>query len=117
MCYLEQGRESYTVANLTYVIPRGWCRFGLFFNPSKSDVHNVWNTWANCYHGTTPLAAESILQHGDLLLPGDRLLDGSILGIRPGHIPQKKYFLLHLLSHVLVWRRMARQPDGMIVIR
>jgi hypothetical protein len=37
------------------------------------------------------MAALSILYHHNFYLPGDMLMDGTVLGIRCGHIPGKKY--------------------------
>jgi hypothetical protein len=37
------------------------------------------------------VAALSILSHHQFYLPGDMLMDGTVLGIRSGHIPGKKY--------------------------
>jgi hypothetical protein len=37
------------------------------------------------------MAALSILSHHLFYLPGDKLMDGTVLGIRDGHIPGKKH--------------------------
>jgi hypothetical protein len=37
------------------------------------------------------MAALSILSHHHFYLPGDMLMDGTVLGIRDGHIPGKKH--------------------------
>ena len=86
-CYSDSLPNTLRVAEAEYVVPRGWAGFGLGVDPFRDD--NLWNTWIVVYHGTTPIAAQSILTHRQFLLPGDHLLDGSKLAIRPGHIPGK----------------------------
>jgi len=86
-CYPDHLPNTLRVAEADYVVPRRWAGFGLGVDPFRDD--NLWETWIVVYHGTTPLAAQSILTHRQFLLPGDHLLDGSKLAIRPGHIPGK----------------------------
>jgi hypothetical protein len=86
-CYLNSRPSVLQVANTDYVVPRDWAGFGLGVDPFRGD--DVWNTWIVVYHGTKTIAAQSILTHRQFLLPGDHLLDGSELAIRPGHIPGK----------------------------
>ncbi len=86
-CYSDHLPNTLRVAEADYVVPRRWAGFGLGVDPFRDD--NLWETWIVVYHGTTPLAAQSILTHRQFLLPGDHLLDGSKLAIRPGHIPGK----------------------------
>jgi len=87
MCYPANEPNTLRVVESDYVVRRGWAGFGLRVDPFRDE--DLWNTWIVVYHGTTKLAAQSILTHCQLLLPGDRLLDGSNLAIRPGHIPGK----------------------------
>ena len=86
-CYTKNQPNTLTVADASYVIPRQWAGFGLGVDPFRKD--NIWDDWIVVYHGTTPIAAESILTHRQFLLPGDKLIDGTQLPIRPGHIPGK----------------------------
>ncbi|CAF2586175.1 unnamed protein product [Rotaria sp. Silwood2] len=88
-CYSHNLPNTLRVAEAEYVVPRGWAGFGLGVDPFRDD--DLWNTWIVVYHGTSKLAAQSILTHRQFLLPGDHLLDGSELAIRPGHIPGKVY--------------------------
>ena len=86
-CYSERSSDTLCVAGADYVIPRGWAGFGLGVDPFRAE--KIWDTWIVVYHGTTSIAAESILTHRQFLLPGDRLINGQALNIRPGHIPGK----------------------------
>ncbi|CAF0988236.1 unnamed protein product [Rotaria sp. Silwood1] len=86
-CYSHDLPNKLQVADADYVVPRGWAGFGLGVDPFRDD--DPWNAWIVVYHGTSQLAAQSILSHRQFLLPGDFLLDGSKLAIRPGHIPGK----------------------------
>ncbi len=86
-CYSDDLPSKLRVAEADYVVPRGWSGFGLGVDPFRGD--DLWNTWIVVYHGTTTIAAQSILTHRQFLLPGDYLLDGTKLAIRSGHIPGK----------------------------
>jgi hypothetical protein len=74
-----------------YVIPRGWARVGLHVDSALIAQHDIWDQWIVTFHGTSLIAAESILAHRQFCLPGDKLIDGTKLGIREGHIPNKKH--------------------------
>ena len=91
-CYLLTYNDTYTVGGNTYVIPRGWTRFGVHVDEPFAKHHNVWKTWVNCYHGTSIKNAISIVEHRQLLLPRDMTMDGKKLQIREGHIPGEYYF-------------------------
>ena len=90
-CYLACWSDILPAGNDQYVIPRGWVRFGLRVDPIYTNEHDLWNRWIVTYHGTTIAAARSILLHRHFYLPGDKLIDGTILGIREGHIPDKNF--------------------------
>ncbi|CAF1157077.1 unnamed protein product [Adineta steineri] len=95
-CYCNNCYPA-TWANVTdaggqkYVIPRGWVRIGLYVDAAIVGVNDIWNKWIVTFHGTSLLAAKSILHNRQFCLPGDKLIDGTLLGIRPGHIPNKKH--------------------------
>ncbi|CAF4247102.1 unnamed protein product, partial [Adineta steineri] len=95
-CYCNNCYPA-TWANVTdaggqkYVIPRGWVRIGLYVDAAIVGVNDIWNKWIVTFHGTSLLAAKSILHNRQFCLPGDKLIDGTLLGIRPGHIPDKKH--------------------------
>ena len=91
-CYLNSYHDTYKVGGRTYVIPRGWTRFGVHVDEPFANHHNVWNTWVNCYHGTSIECAKSIVEHRQLLLPRDTTMTGKRLQIREGHIPGEYYF-------------------------
>lgn len=83
--------DTSNVAGYIYVIPRGWTRFGVFVDEGFAQHHNVWNTWLNCYHGTSIEKAKSIVEHRQLLLPDDVTMHGKKLNIRDGHIPTEHF--------------------------
>lgn len=57
----------------------------------QAEMNNIWNSWQVTYHGTSKEAAISIIKSRHFSIPGDQLLDGSFLAIRPGHIPRKRH--------------------------
>ncbi|CAF3992118.1 unnamed protein product [Rotaria sordida] len=90
-CYLKSWNDVIETGEGKYVIPRGWVRLGLHIDPVFMKTHDIWNKWIVTFHGTTKIAAQSILTHRQFCLPGDVLIDGTKLGIRPGHIPNQKF--------------------------
>ena len=90
-CYDVSSKDVIEAGGENYVIPRGFVRFGLFVDPVFSDRHDIWKKWIVTFHGTNKIGAESVIVNRQFCLPGDRLIDGSILGIREGHIPGKQH--------------------------
>ncbi|CAF3859446.1 unnamed protein product, partial [Rotaria sp. Silwood1] len=90
-CYSASLPSVILAAGHRYVVPRGYAGFGLTVDPALANYHQLWSKWLVTYHGTSQYAAESILANRQFLIPGDRLLNGTLLGIRPGHIPGKKH--------------------------
>lgn len=88
-CYSSSRRDTLQTGGHLYVIPRGWCRFGLHVDQVRAHVDQIWDTWVITYHGTSAIAAQSIVTHRQFLVPGDRCIDGSMIAIRPGHIKDK----------------------------
>jgi hypothetical protein len=88
-CYPSTSRNTYEIEGSTYVVPRGWCRFGLRVDQVRSQIDHIWKKWIITYHGTSPIAAQSIVAHRQFLIPGDTCIDGSMIRIRPGHIKDK----------------------------
>lgn len=86
-CYKEEWNDTLDAGDGKYVIPRGWVRSGLCVDAVHAKAHDIWNKWIVTYHGTTKIAAQSIISHRQFCLPGDELIDGTKLAIRPGHIP------------------------------
>ena len=85
-CYIPQFPDTIASESCergesnSYVIPRGWVRFGLELPPRAKDLgENFFKKWIVSFHGTSYNVCEQILKHGMFLLPGDRLMDGSIL--------------------------------------
>jgi len=64
-CYPDHLSDTLRVAEADYVVPRGWAGFGLGVDPFRGD--NLWDTWIVVYHGTTTIAAQSILTHRQFL--------------------------------------------------
>ena len=63
-----------------YVIPRGWVRFGLKLQPRVEALgEEFFRRWSVSFHGAAAAVCAQILQSGMILIPGDRLLDGSVL--------------------------------------
>jgi hypothetical protein len=90
-CYKSHWKDVLQAGGASYVIPRGWIRLGVRIDPVIERLHAIWDHWPVTYHGTSKEAALSILKHRQFSIPGDQLLNGSFLGIRPGHIPEKRY--------------------------
>ena len=90
-CYKSNWNDISNAGGAPYVIPRGWVRLGVLVDPVVEQVHDIWNHWQVTYHGTSKEAALSILKHRQFSVPGDQLLNGNFLSIRPGHIPGKQY--------------------------
>jgi hypothetical protein len=116
-CYGVERRDVVMQGDSRYVIPRGWVRFGLNVDGAQADVEDIWRKWVVTYHGTSPVAAKSILEHHQFLVPGDTCIGGSIIRIREGHIPGKfqvytsptiAYSGLDMYSHSTIFR----SPSG-----
>jgi len=90
-CYKDHWKDVLEAGEGKYVIPRGWIRLGLSIDPVLMKTQDIWNKWIVTFHGTSKIAAQSILTHRQFCLPGDVLLDGTKLGIRPGHIPNQMF--------------------------
>jgi hypothetical protein len=88
-CYSASSRDFLVEGGSKYVIPRGWVRFGLNVDDALAEAENIWNKWIVSYHGTSSVAAKSIIEHHQFLLPGDQCIGGHVIGIREGHIPNK----------------------------
>lgn len=88
-CYSLMLKDTLVEAGSLYVIPRGWCRFGLQVDKVRTEVDHIWRDWIVTYHGTSPEAARSIVAHRQFLIPGDRSINGETISIKPGHIRGK----------------------------
>jgi hypothetical protein len=95
-CYCENhfsksmSKKEYS-GNHTYVVPQGCAMFGLSIDPVLEQQYpDIWK-WPISYHGFSSGALSSILSHRQLLLPGDVLEDGTLLKVRPGHIPGQEF--------------------------
>jgi len=102
-----------------YVLPTGWCRVGIKVSDGIANANNIWKGWHVSFHGTTHAAIPSILAHGgSLLFPGDKLLDGTVLGIREGHIANVKGAFTSptvRYSSLPVYAQRHTLPDGRTV--
>ena len=73
---LEHGKGH----GIPYEVPKGWCGFGLKLPPRAftKDLA-VFEKWAVSFHGCPSGLIPSILKQGDLLMPGDKMIDGKEL--------------------------------------
>ena len=62
----------------------GYHRFAVRVPPSPH--HDIFKDWKKCYHGTRETTLGKILEHGQLLMPGDVTIDGTPLVVREGHL-------------------------------
>ncbi|CAF0740496.1 unnamed protein product [Adineta ricciae] len=90
-CYEDSWENVLDAGNSKYVIPRGWVRLGLHVDQAMMQAQDIWNQWIVTFHGTTKVAAQSIVASRQFCMPGDVLVDGTKLAIRPGHIPGQVY--------------------------
>ena len=73
---LEHGKAH----GCPYEVPKGWCGFGLDV-PKRAFSQDlaVFEKWAVSFHGCPSSLIPSILKQGDLLMPGDKMIDGKEL--------------------------------------
>jgi len=64
-----------------YEVPIGWCGFGLKVKPTAA-AEKVFEKWAVSFHGCPSDVISSILRQGELLIPGDKMIDGTKLANR-----------------------------------
>jgi hypothetical protein len=69
---------------------QSWYRLGLNIDNALAEGQNIWTTWATSYHGTSIDKALSIIQHRQLLIPGDIANDNQ--PIRIVHGTQTSYY-------------------------
>eukprot|EP00961_Rhodomonas_salina_P066902 898263-Rhodomonas_salina.1 len=67
-----------SVAGELYDIPHGFCGFGIKL-PARAESLQIFDSWHVSFHGLASSALTSVLFESGLLLPGDQLLDGSLL--------------------------------------
>jgi hypothetical protein len=75
-----------------YILPVGWCRFGLRANAALVAANDPFNTWNGAFHGTSVPnmhrvfnAGLTLLKAGDIVL-GEGGKPGEVLGVGNGHI-------------------------------
>ena len=61
-----------------YEVPKGWCGFGLHTKPTAA-AKDVFKKWAVSFHGCPKDVIASVLDQGELLMPGDKMIDGKEL--------------------------------------
>lgn len=102
-CYPSEAPDTFDVGGQTYLVPRGYTRIGVRIEEAYAKHLNIWEKWLNCYHGTSIKSAKSIIEHRQLLLPGEETMDGKKISIREGHIPKEIFFFttpsIHYASH------------------
>ncbi|KAK7792172.1 hypothetical protein R5R35_005131 [Gryllus longicercus] len=77
-CYKLRGDEAYTHKGdppVEYGVPFGWCRFSLRPPPGAEVPSDKWHV---AFYGTKLGDIRRILDHGELLLPGELGLERSI---------------------------------------
>jgi translation initiation factor 4A len=67
-----------TLEDGSYEVPSGFCGFALTL-PSRATALDIFNSGRVSYHGCPANALSSILLEGNLLMPGDSLVDGTKL--------------------------------------
>ncbi|XP_020912357.1 neuralized-like protein 4 [Exaiptasia diaphana] len=72
-----------------YALPTGWCRFALKITP-QAKAHEAPKKWHVAYHGTCSSNVKSILECGQLLIPGDTALGGKRLSEVDGHFHDER---------------------------
>lgn len=92
-CHAKR-RDPPTVdrAGHPYALPVGWCRLSLNVHAPRAEALGVFDRssgWHVAYHGTRCEYVMSILETGQLLMPGDTALNGDVLKIRDGHIKEE----------------------------
>ena len=50
----------------------------------KAKANRIWDTWNVAFHGLSIPSLRTSFTHGQMLLPGDKLLDNSRLGMMKG---------------------------------
>ena len=70
--------ESNSKHGFAYEVPKKWGGFGLQI-PPRAKVLNCFAEWPVSYHGCPSDVVASVLNHGGLMMPGDRLMDGTEL--------------------------------------
>ncbi|CAF4590966.1 unnamed protein product, partial [Rotaria sp. Silwood1] len=68
-CYPSELPSVIEAGNAEYVIPRGWVRIGLHVDPVTEEHYAIWGKWIVTFHGTTIVAAHSILTNRQFCLP------------------------------------------------
>lgn len=91
-CYPKNLADTCIVGGRVYVVPRGFTRIGVHIDEAFADHHDIWDTWCNCYHGTSIQSAISVIENRGLLLPGDESMHGQTIKIRTGHAPGQNFF-------------------------
>lgn len=91
-CYTSDMKDTYEKGGELYVIPRGYTRFGVKVDDAFAEHHGMWDTWTNCYHGTSIISAKSIIEHRQLLLPGETTMKGAKIVMPAGHIVGEQFF-------------------------
>ncbi len=87
-CYPQEAPDTIDNKGPTsYVVPRGWVRFGLNLSgtdklPPGDDIARVFDEWSVSFHGLKSDRLRSVLESGELKKSGDLLPDGSKLRCR-----------------------------------
>ncbi|XP_077868820.1 uncharacterized protein LOC144359579 [Saccoglossus kowalevskii] len=86
-CHVKSGADKYYVRGkpgIYHEAPIGWYRFAVKVS-QRAHHFDIFSNWHVAFHGTHLNSVRSILETGDLLLPGDVRFGGKKLLERPGH--------------------------------
>ena len=91
-CHVERGDKDVYIRGKPgrpYILPVGWCRFGLSVNKGVLATVDPFANFHNSYHGTDINGMGAIFKSGlRLLHAGEIAAGGLALGIKEGHIPK-----------------------------
>ena len=73
-----------SIADYIYTQSHNWYRLGLNVDNALAEGQHIWSTWATSYHGTSIDKAISIIEHRQLLIPGDIANDNHPISIVHG---------------------------------
>jgi len=91
-CYPADLPDVVEAGGARHPVPRGWRRFSLKVE-TRAAVLRVATEWHVAFHGLPVPQVRPLLNHGMVLLPGDKTLDRSRpVRVRRGHAPYKPFF-------------------------
>lgn len=124
-CYKPAYPDMMGKGGTKYIVPRGWVGFALHVPQRALDLGSF-EKWSVSYHGTKPSVASTILRDGCFAVPGDKLVDGTVLRSRNSAARQDNHFYtsptvnyagLQLYAEPTEWVSQSGEPMiGQIVL-